>query len=353
MRTLLRSMILSVIIFFIMIFYYSEPQNTEPLTDSNYATLPKVDQFNDKEVDDGTDRPTIGLSTYIGKPIDDFVENYGSPKRKDPSAYGYEWWIYNDFEGTYMQVGVDDDSVVTIYAIGNQLNVSPYTIGQTIEEIFKSTYIETEIVVSLNEGSYRFELSEEDLNIRPLVQLGDIYALLSIDKYSSMLSSIRFFDKKSLIMQRPYELIYRGDLIEPDHLSEEEWRAIDEGNEQQIFEITNVIRNRFELETLEWDEGVAKVAYDHSKDMYENNFFSHESSVFGSLNDRLDANEIQYQSAGENIATEYNDGPAAVEGWLNSEGHRKVILNKDFNVLGVGVAQKYYTQNFIQAKNAS
>ncbi|MEK1830243.1 CAP domain-containing protein [Priestia megaterium] len=55
--------------------------------------------------------------------------------------------------------------------------------------------------------------------------------------------------------------------------------------------------------------------------------------------------------AGENIASNYQDGIAAVEGWLNSEGHRKALLNKEFTRLGVGVYEKYYTQNFITPMN--
>ncbi len=55
--------------------------------------------------------------------------------------------------------------------------------------------------------------------------------------------------------------------------------------------------------------------------------------------------KVAYQTAGENIAANYTDGPAVVEGWLNSKGHREAILNKDYSHLGVGVFQKYYTQN--------
>lgn len=57
---------------------------------------------------------------------------------------------------------------------------------------------------------------------------------------------------------------------------------------------------------------------------------------------------MEFQQAGENIAYNYVDGPAAVEGWLNSEGHRKALLNEDYTHLGVGVDHKYYTQNFIK-----
>ena len=64
----------------------------------------------------------------------------------------------------------------------------------------------------------------------------------------------------------------------------------------------------------------------------------------------MNAEYIEYQMAGENIAADYVDGPAAVEGWLNSEGHRKALLEKEYNQIGVGVYQKNYTQNFINSK---
>lgn len=345
-------MFITAIILFISIYFYSVPENTGPLKDNNYSIPPKIDHHEDlktSEFNDGSVRPEEGLSIYIGKSSEEIISAYGKPQRKDPSAYGYEWWIYNGFSGTYMQVGIDNDSVVSIYAIGNQLNVSPYKIGQTIEEIYRSTLLETEIVVAMTSGTYRFELSEEDLNIRPLVQMGDIYAQLSLDKYTSELSSVRFFDKKTLISQRPYEMVYRGELIDYNP-SEEQWREIERGSERQIFDITNVIRERFGLVRLDWDSEVAHVAYGHSKDMFENDYFAHESPVFGDLTERMNAEYIEYQMAGENIAADYVDGPAAVEGWLNSEGHRKALLEKEYNQIGVGVYQKNYTQNFINSK---
>jgi uncharacterized protein YkwD len=62
----------------------------------------------------------------------------------------------------------------------------------------------------------------------------------------------------------------------------------------------------------------------------------------------LTAANVPFQMAGENIAAHYVDGPAVVEGWLNSKGHRESLLSGDFTHLGVGVYQKYYTQNFIR-----
>ena len=87
--------------------------------------------------------------------------------------------------------------------------------------------------------------------------------------------------------------------------------------------------------------------------MSESDDFSHTSKKFGSLSDRLEAAKVAYKSAGENIAVNYTDGPAVAEGWLNSKGHRESLLNEEFTHLGVGVYQKYYTQNFINKSEDS
>src|SRR5699024_11722582 len=81
--------------------------------------------------------------------------------------------------------------------------------------------------------------------------------------------------------------------------------------------------------------------------MYENNFFSHDSQDGRNLKDRLEEENIYYVSAGENIAAQHTDAPAAMEGWLNSEGHREAMLYEDYNRIGVGVHHLYYTQNFL------
>lgn len=327
------------------------PEEEGPLKDNTYTLPPKHD--NEKSIPhvhmtNPDKQPSEGLASLIGKSENDLLEGFGEPDRKDPAAYGYEWWIYNDELESYMQAGVRNGKIVTIYAVGRELDISPFKMEQSIEDIYRSTILETEIVVNAQEGTYRFELSEEDLNIRPLIQLGDIFAQLSIDKFTGSLFSVRFLDKKTLISHRPYELVYRGDLIDPKEPDEGDWGPIERGSEQQIFDITNILRVKFDLTPLRWDEEVAEVAYRHSKDMSENDYFAHDSPVYGDLSKRLDHGKIHFQSAGENIAAEYIDGPAAVEGWLNSENHRKALLEKDFTKIGVGVYKKQYTQNFIK-----
>jgi uncharacterized protein YkwD len=294
------------------------------------------------------ERPTTGISLLIGKNINELIEQLGNPVRIEPSYYGYDWYIYHKEDEQYMQVGVEDGKIVTIYAIGKELDVVPFKIGQSIEEIFSTVFIETNINIDLDQGSYLFELNDTDVNMRPLVKLGDIFAILYFDKFTGTLSSIRFIDSITLIKQRPYELVYRGELIEPEENTPQKWLEIEVAAEQQIFDLTNIIRLRHQLNKVKWDQITSEVAKRHSQDMFETNYFSHSSEKFGELSDRLEAAEVIYQLAGENIAANYMDAPAVVEGWLNSKGHRETLLHIDYTHLGVGVYRKYYTQNFIK-----
>lgn len=292
--------------------------------------------------------PTEGISLLIGKSSKEIIDKYGQPSRKDASSYGYEWWIYNDNDKEYMQIAVENNKIVSIYAIGQNVNIAPFSIGQRMDQLFQTFTLETTIDIDWEGNSYRFELSEEDLGMRPLFKIGNVFAQVYVDKFTGKVSSVRFLNVESLIEQRPYELIYRGELPEEEILSDSEWENVQKGHDQQIFDITNIIRARHKLDPVQWDSATAAVALSHSFDMFEGDYFSHESPQNGDLGKRLQTGKVTYQSAGENIAAKYVDGIAALEGWLNSKGHRETLLSDEFTHLGVGVYRKFYTQNFIK-----
>ncbi|MCU9612227.1 CAP-associated domain-containing protein [Caldibacillus lycopersici] len=292
-------------------------------------------------------RPEKGISTYIGKSTKSFQEKFGEPARTDQSYYGYELWIYNK-ENQYMQVGVVDNKVVTISVVGKDIDASPFEIGENLESVYKKVSMQPIVELADDSGDYRFELFENDLNTRPLIPFGDIYAQLYFDSFEGELLFVRFMDKETLLKLRPYDLTYRGELVESEPLTEEQWKEADLASEQEIFELTNIVRKRYELPQLQWDDTTADVAYYHSQDMYETENFSHVSEKYGDLADRLEARSVFYEAAGENIAYLYNDSIAVIAGWLNSQGHRETFLSDEFTHLGVGVYYKYYTQNFIR-----
>ncbi|WP_100332006.1 CAP domain-containing protein [Bacillus xiapuensis] len=339
------------IVLIVGIYLNQSIKENEVLENSTSVSPQKASKELEKELEKGSQSvsvrkaPEKGSGSFVGKPSKEVIHAFGQPVRKDPSAYGYEWWVYKK-ANQYMQFGIENNRVVSAYAAG-QADAAPFKLGQRMEGIFQSNPLDTEVVVKNKTGTYRFELSEEDYNIRPLIPLGDIYAQLYIDQFTGKLSSVRFLTKDCLIKLRPYELVYRGELPAVAEPSAKRWAQIERGSEQQILDLTNIIRARFDLGTVKWEPAAAAVAKRHSKEMFEKNYFAHESPTAGDLGDRLQAADISYELAGENIAANYIDGPAAVEGWLNSKGHRQALLEKDFTLLGVGVYRKYYTQNFL------
>ncbi|WLR43649.1 CAP domain-containing protein [Bacillus carboniphilus] len=288
------------------------------------------------------------LLTLIGQTSNQVIEQYGDPLRIDPSMYGYEWWIYPQDEENYFQVGVRDQKVVTLFAIGPTLNISPLKPNSLIEEIEKNQTVSDTVELEEEGSRYQFSLSDEDLKVRPLLSIEDTFVQLYIDSNTKRVSSIRVLDGPTLIKHKPYNLTYRGTLLPEHKVEQDDWPYIQEGLKKQIFDVTNVIRARHNKMELLWDLEVSEMADRHSKDMSDHNFFAHQSPNSGSLLDRLTVSKIPFQIAGENIAAHYVDGLAAVEGWMNSSSHRETLLNDEYTHLGVGVHEKYYTQNFIK-----
>jgi uncharacterized protein YkwD len=293
--------------------------------------------------------PDDAVSNWIGKDIDSFKKEWGDPVRIDPSAYGYDWYIYgNKSTKGYLQAGVENGKIVSLFILGSEVNTEPFKIGDSSNSIIEKYPIESDVTIHEGKDFFKFELSEEEIMIRPLVKLGNNkWVQLYFDKFTNKLASVRYTTADVLLKQRPYSIVYRGDLPPVLSLTEEEQNKIDESEQKQIYELTNVIRMDYHLNPVQWDEKTSKVALSHSKDMADQNYFSHKSKDGRTLSDRLAEGDVAFIQAGENIAANYTDGVAAVQGWMNSEGHRKAMLNKEYTHLGVGVFNKYYTQNFL------
>ncbi|MCD8502538.1 MAG: CAP domain-containing protein [Bacillaceae bacterium] len=288
------------------------------------------------------------FDSLIGKSYLYIEEKFGLPERIDPSAYDYQWWIYKDsLADGFMMVGIEDSKVVTVYYIGTSESTWPFVIGTSYEELHHQFNFTQDVSFNYERNAYQFQLTSEELQARPLVQMDNVFVQLYFDTFTDRLSGVRFLDTKTLIKHRPYSVHYRGELLEPEELTLSEWEKVEAGSALHVFYITNEIRKRHGLPPLEWHNETSRVAYGHSKDMSINQYFSHTSPTHGELQDRLNKQEIFYHFAGENIAANYVDAIASVEGWLNSKGHREALLHEEFTHLGVGVYQKYYTQNFI------
>ena len=106
--------------------------------------------------------------------------------------------------------------------------------------------------------------------------------------------------------------------------------------EQQMIDLVNQERTKAGVKPLTADMRLVKAARMKSLDMIKNNYFGHQSPVYGSPFDLLKAQGITYKTAGENIAGNASVANAHTS-LMNSSGHRANILNPDYTKIGIGI----------------
>ncbi|MBR1735811.1 MAG: hypothetical protein IJ736_02180 [Firmicutes bacterium] len=121
---------------------------------------------------------------------------------------------------------------------------------------------------------------------------------------------------------------------------------------KQVLDLVNNERAKNGLSPLVLDNALSSVAQAKSEDMMNKNYFSHTSPTYGSPFDMMKQFGISYTYAGENIAKGQKTPEQVVNAWMNSEGHRANILNKNFTKMGLGYAASgsttYWTQMLIR-----
>lgn len=347
MKDLLRIMIfLSIVL--IGLFYLDPSVNENDILEAPRTAEPMPsDQITDESLD--VDRPSTGISSYIGKSSDKWIEQYGKPDRIESSAYGYDWWVYNASYAQYTMAGIKDGNVVQAYTTGTAVDVTPYKIGQTLDELYRFTILENEVTVKYEDSIYTFNVTAEDMDKRILVKFDDVYAQLYIDSIDRVLEAVRFMDTETLVRHLPYDMMFSGELLPVQTPSSIMQQSIDEANARQVIDLVNIYRLKHGARPLTYNPQISAVAEANSEDMAKQNFTSEEIE-FKDLHARLQESDISFKQAAVNTAARYYDPAETVHGWINSEAHRNTLLSDEYDQTGVGVFGKYYTQIFLEEK---
>ncbi|MFD6694112.1 CAP domain-containing protein [Micromonospora aurantiaca (nom. illeg.)] len=118
---------------------------------------------------------------------------------------------------------------------------------------------------------------------------------------------------------------------------------------QKVVTIVNQERAKAGCKALTVNAKLNLAAQRHSQDQADHKKMDHTGSDGSQPWDRVKAAGYSYRMVGENVAWNYQTPAAVMEGWMNSEGHRKNILNCSYTQIGVGVARSngpYWTQVF-------
>ena len=133
--------------------------------------------------------------------------------------------------------------------------------------------------------------------------------------------------------------------------------------EIEVHRLINLEREKYGLQTLQYDEKLASVAKLHSIDMADDEYFAHETPEGLTPTDRASKSDytcqyqignLIYSGIGENLYmvqgttvsftyTPQSIAESAVSGWMDSPGHKKNILTSNFSKEGIGVSISEFT----------
>ena len=97
---------------------------------------------------------------------------------------------------------------------------------------------------------------------------------------------------------------------------------------------------------ITWNSQLETAARLHSTDMDQKKYFNHTAPDGSDGGIRISRTGYNWWTYGENIAMGYGSEQSVVNGWLQSPGHCKNIMNKSYKEMGVGRSGSYWTQVF-------
>jgi uncharacterized protein YkwD len=104
----------------------------------------------------------------------------------------------------------------------------------------------------------------------------------------------------------------------------------------QVLALVNAERAKAGCGPVGLSEQLTAAAYGHSRDMAQNNFFSHTGSAGTTVRQRATAAGYASSYVGENIAAGHTSADEVMGGWMESDGHRRNILNCAYRHIGIG-----------------
>ncbi|USG66366.1 CAP-associated domain-containing protein [Brevibacillus ruminantium] len=286
----------------------------------------------------------------LGMAESEVRKRLGKPAREEPSSLGYQWLIYNQNPARYLQVGIMNGKVVDLYSNAAEVRLGQVGIGTSLTTLSRQYDLQSVVSFTIERANVKITNQKDS---RPLVIQNGIPRIFYLDQQNGdKVTGIRLIDTLVLMRGGYYETrwTYQGETpqFDPPPLNIKQQEQVNLAREKQVLDLVNAIRYRYKLPTIEWNEQAAQVARGHSRDMLQHDFFDHVSATTGmDPFARLRKAGLSYSMAGENIAAGYPDSIEAHESWMNSPGHRKNVMEKNFSHLGVGVVADYYTQAFL------
>jgi len=108
-------------------------------------------------------------------------------------------------------------------------------------------------------------------------------------------------------------------------------------NRLPLLRLLNETRIKNGIPPLEAHRALTELARLKSQDMVDNNYFSHTSPTYGSAGTMVRNAGIRYSALAENLSKAGNVYQAHLQLEYSTKGHRQIMLNSNYNYVGIGV----------------
>ncbi|AKM82389.1 TPA: CAP domain-containing protein [Candidatus Berkelbacteria bacterium] len=106
--------------------------------------------------------------------------------------------------------------------------------------------------------------------------------------------------------------------------------------------LVNASRSQEGLSPLSNNAKLADAALKKAQDMFDNQYFSHNSPEGKTPWDFFKVSDYDYVYAGENLAIGYTDSNELHDAWMNSPTHRENIMNPNYREIGIAFLSGEY-----------
>jgi uncharacterized protein YkwD len=272
---------------------------------------------------DSSSTKKLDAKAFIGMTEQALVASYGNPTRKEPSEYGFTWYVYSKDYKSFFMAGVQDGKVVGFYTNAKTLSYGT-TIKLNSTKATVRSILGKPITYICSNGNV---CMLSDVDQKDIFPNGDNYIIVFYDTVSGKgVTSILIVSKAAEITSE----------VNHPALSDDQVAAY-----QRIsVDLINAIRVRNGQCVLTTDYMDSKLAKSRSTDMRNRNYFSHYTPAPNRLSPFQQATKmgIKYKSMGENIIYGDQNAIIAHEAFMNSQGHRSNILSSKYKKMGAGVA---------------
>lgn len=346
--------VLAITILIIVLFYlfYSPKLEFDVLKNPNYSQDDAEQNYYEKEAEKSTGNAKIkeGAGTYIHGNIDEVIDDLGQPDRVYKTKHDRKNYVFKTKKQYYL-ITAQNNKVSSVFATGEDVDVSPVKINQDATKLFNGTNIDMEPVIESKYGKYQIELSERDIKTQLLIKYGEVYTQVLIDSETNEVMGVQFMDSDAIIESAPFSMSKISQ--EGEELNRKDDQDFHQhiNKDKTLLEIVNEMRALKSIPTLEMNDQLTYITQMEA-DLISDDLDEEEAvkSLESGIMKHINSQRIEYESINQNLAYNFYDIPTLTNSWLNNNNYREKMLGTQYDEFGAGNSKEYYSLVFKENK---